>query len=345
MNGQRRYNSGTIALPGFSDPVVIKSYWGFHDGTLVVSPDGLTISGLETESSIIDNTAGNVETATLIRKRDSLQITLGAVPVVTLIEEPYTYAAGRTETVPESTFQIGTDSIAAPAGCADPGYPPSVIAVNETTYSQTHSLVLSSERTPIGYFNGNLATYEYSEHFDYTDVTDRVFDLNGVSVLYGRCCPPTYDWVKANERGAWTLDQNREAAWQFQEGDAVAWHYPNQTVHSYNRQFEGCYSDLPPYPADSGSSEYFEQKVGRALTGRAADAITYFRASPADYYTVQFRGVDITGKLHAADASPLGEVFFALGDLSVVIHEPIAGRMPKITIPANMVKAIAAVWM
>ena len=85
--------------------------------------------------------------------------------------------------------------------------------------------------------------------------------------------------------------------------------------------------------------------VTRALTGKAADAITHSRTSPADSYRWQFRGTDITGHSYAADASPLGEVFFALSDLSVVIHEPITGRMPKIQIPTNVVKLIAALWM
>jgi len=343
-DGQSRYATGTIALPQPGSSTAVTWYWGFHDGTLSISPDGRTISGLETESPVATTISGNIETATVMRNWDSVQITLGAAPAAALIEAPYASVVSRTETVPQATFPIGTDSVVAPSGCPLPGEAIRVFTVNETTSSKaTHALF--TEKKLIGYLNGNLESYEYSEQFDYSDITDRIFDFSGVPVSYGHCCPPTYEWIKTDERGAWITDQKREASWQFGEGSVAAWHYPNRAIHDYTRKFEGCSSDLPPYPPLGGFTEYLEQKVARALTGKAADAITYFRRSPADGYTLQFRGIDITGQLHAADASPLGEVFFALEDLSVVIHEPIAGRMPQIAIPSRMMKVIAALWL
>jgi hypothetical protein len=196
----------------------------------------------------------------------------------------------------------------------------------------------------VGYFNGTLSGYAYSEQFDASDVTDRVFDLGSVG-LKPSCCRPTNGWVKTNDRGAWVIDEKRVATLQFEDRTIPIWTTSSHRVEDYRRQYEGCYSGLPPYPPVGGSSSYFEQAVTRALTGRAADAITNSRSSPADSYKWQFRGIDITGRSYAADASPLAEVFFALSDLSVVIHEPLTGRMPKIQIPTNVVKLIAALWM
>jgi hypothetical protein len=58
-----------------------------------------------------------------------------------------------------------------------------------------------------------------------------------------------------------------------------------------------------------------------------------------------FRDMDISNQDFVADASPLGEMFFALSDGSVVIHEPKGGRMPVFVKPANMVRITAALWL
>ncbi|HTE15098.1 MAG TPA: hypothetical protein VK642_08470 [Burkholderiales bacterium] len=76
-----------------------------------------------------------------------------------------------------------------------------------------------------------------------------------------------------------------------------------------------------------------------ALTGKLADAII----RPLSSNLTTFRSIDITGKSYVADASPLGEVFFATTDRSIVIHEP-KGSTPRIVIPPNVVQLLAAVW-
>jgi len=58
-----------------------------------------------------------------------------------------------------------------------------------------------------------------------------------------------------------------------------------------------------------------------------------------------FRGIDITGKDFVGDVSPLGEIFFATTDFSILLHEPLNGRMPQFVRPANMVKILAALWL
>ena len=339
--GQSQYAVGAISLPAPTGGSVV-SYWGFHDGTLFISPDGLTISGLESEMPSTSTTAGTVTTSTIRRKRGSVRITLGAVPSATLVEEPYIYASSQQDTNSQSTVPIGTDGLSPPNGCVDP-HAPLTFVVSQTSYSKKVNDTFTTG-TPVGYFNGTLSTYLYSEHFDWSDTTDQVFDLGSVG-LKRPCCLPTNSWVKTNERGAWVTDDKRVATLQFEDGTIPVWTTSKHRVEDYTRSYEGCYSGLPPYPPVGGSSSYFERAVTRALTGKAADAITHSRSSPADTYRWHFRGIDITGHSYAADASPLGEVFFSLSDLSVVIHEPLTGRMPKIQIPTNVVKLIAALWM
>lgn len=70
--------------------------------------------------------------------------------------------------------------------------------------------------------------------------------------------------------------------------------------------------------------------------------VTQAPGAPARTY---FRGVDLEGKNWVADASPLGEMFFALEDGSTIIHDSLGGRMPAFVKPSNMVKIIAALWL
>ena len=74
----------------------------------------------------------------------------------------------------------------------------------------------------------------------------------------------------------------------------------------------------------------------RPLTARVIDAVTYHDKVP------HFRGKEIgktpTGELsYVADASALGEVFFASNnDLANLTHEPRPGGMPKVVLPPNI---------
>jgi hypothetical protein len=48
-----------------------------------------------------------------------------------------------------------------------------------------------------------------------------------------------------------------------------------------------------------------------------------------------------------SDTSPLGEMFFATPDLSVLVHEPGVGNMPKLTrdMLPGVVRLLAAFWL
>jgi len=87
------------------------------------------------------------------------------------------------------------------------------------------------------------------------------------------------------------------------------------------------------------------RNVVRPLTDRHADVIYGESASDTQPFVRMFRGIALSGKEYVADSSPLGEVFFAVSDKSVVIHEPVPGGMPQILIPENIVKLLAVVWL
>jgi hypothetical protein len=118
--------------------------------------------------------------------------------------------------------------------------------------------------------------------------------------------------------------------------------YQETIVHTY--QFpDGSLSGTTTCDESAGRHLVSGKEVSAALTQHASDAIYQ---SPT--FSTNFRDIeigDITGGLYIADASPLGEVFFATPDLSVVIHEPLPGGMPKVVIPPNIVRLLAALWL
>lgn len=89
------------------------------------------------------------------------------------------------------------------------------------------------------------------------------------------------------------------------------------------------------------------KQIYRGLSENADDAI--YTSGPAASWNQYFQGVSLgnlfESAIYIAEASPRGEVFVAKPDLSVVIHEPLPGGMPKIAIPPNIKKLLAAVWM
>lgn len=94
-----------------------------------------------------------------------------------------------------------------------------------------------------------------------------------------------------------------------------------------------------------------KQRLIRALTDRPEDALYSDATAPGMY---KFRGDTVPASCCASvgsfvtDASPIGEVFFATPDLSILIHEPKEGNMPVLRremIPNGIVKLLAAIWL
>jgi len=117
------------------------------------------------------------------------------------------------------------------------------------------------------------------------------------------------------------------------------------------------YQGFAPCPTPQGTqydqvdTATSKQTLYRALTDRALDAVYTDQNVPGVFLfrgqNVPSSGVQLIGSF-VADASPIGEVFFATPDLSILVHEPKPGNMPVLTrdmIPPGIVKLIAAFWM
>lgn len=105
------------------------------------------------------------------------------------------------------------------------------------------------------------------------------------------------------------------------------------------------------YVAASDIGKNPKKRIYRALTQRPQDALYFETVADSAGRTVnvlKFRDDVLPAAQFVADASPIGEVFVAAADMSVLVHEPKRGNMPKLTrdmIPNSIVKLLAAVWM
>ena len=93
-------------------------------------------------------------------------------------------------------------------------------------------------------------------------------------------------------------------------------------------------------PKQSGSQTW------HALTYRANDSV--YERPASNLLEIYFRDIPASPpgmSSYVAAASPIGEVFFAKPDLSVIIHEPAPGGMQKVVLPPNIVKLLAALWL
>ena len=100
------------------------------------------------------------------------------------------------------------------------------------------------------------------------------------------------------------------------------------------------------YTTADTSSE--KKRLYRALTDRVEDAVYTDAADPGMFRFREHRIRPGTNSLSfVADTSPIGEVFLASPDLSILYHEPKPGNMPVLTremIP-SIVRLVAAIWM
>jgi hypothetical protein len=117
------------------------------------------------------------------------------------------------------------------------------------------------------------------------------------------------------------------------------------------------YLGFGPCPAPAGTvfsvvdTATQKKRIYRALTERSSDAVYSDDKEPG---VLKFRSETVppTNQIPAgnfvADTSPIGEVFFATPDFSVLHHEPTAGNMPVLRremIPNGIVKLLAAIWL
>lgn len=111
----------------------------------------------------------------------------------------------------------------------------------------------------------------------------------------------------------------------------------SQTVNSSNT------AGPPPECAPIVQNQYSGQlPIGPYLIGDAAQQLIRGAGLGAPFL---FRGLTVADNAIVRDVSPIGEMFFAKTDGSLIIHEPRNQRMPVFVMPVGFNRILTAVWM
>lgn len=125
---------------------------------------------------------------------------------------------------------------------------------------------------------------------------------------------------------------------------------PGGTIAAIDYAYEG-FGPCPSQPVTiikTGSFGTPKQRMRRPLTDRSIDAVYVDVDVENNVELIKFRNEVLPAGSYLADASPIGEVFLATPDMSVLVHEPKPGNMPVLTresIPGGIVRLLAAIWM
>jgi hypothetical protein len=206
----------------------------------------------------------------------------------------------------------------------------------------------------VGYFNGELRSVRLIDNRVRQGTLFREY-----FVLYGECGAGYWGFGFDKGRTSDTMRWDRTAQFSDNTVAITVWGYtPRQATtlpSNYYFEFENESWDIGyqgksspkitrvPIPLPDSNTITFSPFL---VTNRSNDAIytsTTLSGWPSGYAPVKFRNEVLTNKSIVVDASPLGEVFLATSDLSVVLHEPKRG--PKVVIPPTLTQLLAAIWM
>jgi len=226
---------------------------------------------------------------------------------------------------------------------------------------------LSSEKKFVEYINGSLISYQHvtrGVEFESIESTS--------SFASQSCTVPSKEWisVSADRRTVATTELTETEA--FSDGTLV---YHSKTLGAnnllgveinFNFLTQGSFTGFCGLVCPTVGGVPFGAPVVfnldtlvRAFTGKVADAMYHHRDildAFQDHGVVRLRGQNVSGlvdfssqtmmvKDYVADVSPQGALFFATSDKSVIIHDNQSSGMPKVVIPATVVKLIAALWL
>jgi len=356
VNGTAQTTSGGLELPTLTAP---ESYAQFFDATkpLLISGDGTLLANFVRQP----DTRGGVF-------RTQLRIQLGAAPSAALETAHFPEITVRNALQTSTTTVIGSCSLPQTNEVGP-------VTTVTSTATRTEELAVDfevrfSEDIPIEFVNGKLATFNRSSvrkrlwtrqssgcvvsannfngtgftpnfHIDRSAETVNLdsgmaqIQFNGGAFLMGQLDPPL-DVVHTELGGDRRID--------FVEG----LYFKKQFSQHYDGGIPVDPGTLTTLTATPPASVIAFQIV-RPLTDRREDVIYTATQIDGSQKTIPtFRGLDLTNKPYVADASPVGEVFFATSDLSTIIHEPKALSMPVIDrsmLPTNMIRLLAAVWL
>jgi hypothetical protein len=360
--GQRRLESGVVPLPELSSTGYF--YTDMSKGALFVSSDG-------TEVYPRGGTAF---------RRFGIRITLAAVPVAELFALPQGSSASSFKPLSSRQTNVGQCTVSY-IGATGGG--PLIPMTSTGTRRRLERVERDIEETAVGHILEDLAGNEvlaYTVRYAHRQLEAFVTETCEVVGLDWSANAPRAKVSLIRRQQTQRIDravsdyvlpdgvlQNiddnvgvRPSNAGYVCGVAVGpqagatWVYGTSYVDlSYE------YSGFAPCPIVT-SDEYVvasdvgknpKKRIYRALTQRPQDAL-YFEtvADPAGSWmnVLKFRDDVLQGAQFVADASPIGEVFVAAADMSVLVHEPKRGNMPKLTrdmIPNSIVKLLAAVWM
>jgi hypothetical protein len=364
-NNNITQDGGSIPLPSFPTTSVGNLntgtilYNGFNSGDVVVSPDGLTVSGFKDQTqpqpfSSFNNTY-------------DLKITLGVQPLASIVHVES--VPSRSETVVPN---LNESTRSGPGNSS----PDQHIERHTHTRLNNGELVQYGPRIFVDYIKNRLVTWTEAvlnkQHMEFIQDSKSDIVWNPKA-----SCPFTITTdeqqftqvvYKTTTTVTATLDQNVTFAAKNIPRDAPS----NVLNNNYTRNFSSHQVDTypcngpgvlgtpvikdnlvydPEIPASNPSMTGFT--VLRTLNGRVDGSILLNGSANAQLFqpnpTYSFRGKDFGFNVlgYVADASPLGEIFLVTPDKSVIIYDPgqSSGMPLTINLPSNIVKILAAIWM
>lgn len=346
--------SGAVALPVFpgfaftGENVNYVSYNGFKSGNLLVSPDGLTVSGFKTQAQENNQSFWNAL---------ELKLVLSPQPSVTLVQ---------TEHVPTSTATPSPGNVNE-STTIGPGEPPDQHWVTRTRQINNSESQGNDRKFFVDYISGGLVAWrDQTQSVRINEfIEDRTHDVNFDPDF---SCPQTWttDVVqslrharKSTTTTTVALDQALTSV--IKDAPKLSFGSPiNFTRNFTSHQVvllacDGSQSIGAPEVVDDLVHDSDAQDVNpsfsgftlhRTLNGRVDGSIVFNLAPPGTGYSI--RGMPLGPSVNGfiADASPLGEVFVATTDKSVVVYDPLksSGMPQTLAIPPHIVKLIAALW-
>ncbi len=350
---------GSVAIQASSDLVSLVSD-GFRGGSVVVSPDGLTVSGFKGQSQ-----SDPSDPFTSYWDTYDLKLTLAAQPSASVVQTEHVLQVplnfGSPDNISEST-QTG------PIG---PYY--------DSTYTNHSKLINDGERidndrrTFEDYIAGNLVTWRAQTQG--TQVIE-IFNDGSSHEVWSQPtgCPLTITQdrqfvVQATTRNIYTvtvqLDQvitNVTKNIGKGGGPSLFGNYTRtNSFHEVDILTCDTGGATGPSPLIPGTPVIHDDYVFapdavdtpvvtgfsliRALNGKVDGSILFDQVARG--FVLRGQSLGQTSGGFIADSSPLGEIFAAKTDKSTIVYTPApSSRMPPtIDIPANIVRLIAAVWL
>ena len=357
--GGQHSQSGRIllpSLPNYDSSVPSINYQAFtFNSKLLISEDGLHVYGFRTGTKSLsppgpwgtDTPFPRIVTTTYLSI--ALEIGLAATPTLSAKVGATTVQVERSEYTYTRTYSNQA------MGCGN-----YVIPFNGTDMALHSGYSFTGEDTQwVGLFGGSIATFKIQTN----NVANSDEKQNIDYLLSGNSC--NWDVALTNadrsqEDDAYVTTYqlsdgpvlstftNSRASYGRYEPVPVRWHYECDPTALATPPCKITGDNAVQTSDDTGyQTSYLQKNIVVALTAKSDGIVLRDAILPpgALYLPTRFRGYDITGKDFVGDSSPLGEIFFATTDMSLIVHEPRAGRMPSFVPPSNMVRILAALWL